>query len=133
MILVITKDGNEYINENNVVSVNHSRRLKSVFITYMDEKLGSRCIDNVEQVQYISNNHDIVIKDDGSEIQKLKKVLKEQDARYNNLCKHAELMRCFVLNLQDYDSDLYDTIEKKLRNERPYLFKDDTPKVNPGD
>jgi hypothetical protein len=133
MILVITKDGNEYINENNVVSVNHSRRLKSAFITYMDGKLGSRCIDNVEQVQYISNNHDVVIKEDGSDIQKLKKVLKEQDARYNNLCKHAELMRCFVLNLQDYDSDLYDTIEKKLRNERPYLFKDDTPKVNPGD
>lgn len=68
MILVITKDGNEFINEKNVVSVNHSRKLKTVLVTYMDEKLGSRCIDNVEQVQYISDNHDIVIKDEGSDI-----------------------------------------------------------------
>lgn len=133
MIIVITKGGNEFINEKNVVSVNHSRKLKTVLVTYMDGKLGSRCIDNVEQVQYISDNHDIVIKDEGSDIQKLKKVIKEQDTKYNNLCKHAELMRCFVLKLQEFDSDLHDTIEEELRNERPYLFKDDSPKVNPGD
>lgn len=42
-------------------------------------------------------------------------------------------MRCFVLKLQEFDSDLHDTIEEELRDERPYLFKDDPPKVNPGD
>ena len=133
MILVITKDGNVYINEKAVVSVIHSRKLKKALITPMGEKKELQHIDYVEQIRYISDNADVCIEEDGSEVKKLKDKLKEKDAENAARRKYTNRMRAIALDYEFTHPALFDKTIMKLKKDNPKLFEDDTPKVNPGD
>jgi uncharacterized protein YdcH (DUF465 family) len=131
MILVITKGGNEYINDKLVISVAHERKLKKVYVESPDHK--THVIHDVEQIRYYSDTTQITIDEDGSEVKKLKDQLKAKDAKFDELHKYTDRMRAIVLNYEFTHPELFDETIKKLKKDNPKLFKDDSPKVNPGD
>ena len=126
MILVITKDGNVYINEKAVVSVNHSRKLKTALITLMGDNMGSKCIDHVEQIRYISDNADVCIDEDGGELNKLRK-------DYDRVKKYADVLRYMNIWLMDKYPDIYEQLNSEAHNKFKDYFNNGTSKVNPGD
>jgi hypothetical protein len=119
MILVITPNGNEYITEDAVQCVRHDRERHLAHIYQKGDAHFTRTITDVEHIKYIRGNSDLIIKEDRSEMVELAK-------RYAELRDHASKMRAIVFELQRKNIDLYDEIVKEL-------FKDDPPKVNPGD
>jgi hypothetical protein len=131
MIIVITKGGNEYINDKLVISVAHARKLKKVYVESPDHQ--TRAIHDVEQIRYYSDTTQITIEEDGSEVKKLKDQLKAKDAEIAERKKYTDLMRAIAINYEFAHPALYDETIKKLKKDSPKLFKDDTPKVNPGD
>ena len=131
MILVITKGGNEYINDKLVISVAHERKLKKVYVESPDHK--THVIHDVEQIRYYSDTTQITIEEDGSEVKKLKDQLKEKDAKYDELHKYTDRMRAINIEYQISHPELFDETIMKLKESLPKLFEDDTPKVNPGD
>jgi uncharacterized protein YdcH (DUF465 family) len=131
MILVITKGGNEYINDKLVISVSHDRKLKKVYVESPDHN--PHTIHDVEQIRYYSDTTQITIEEDGSEVKKLKDQLKAKDAKFDELHKYTDRMRAIVLNYEFTHPELFDETIKKLKKDNPKLFKDDSPKVNPGD
>jgi hypothetical protein len=131
MILVITKGGNEYINDKLVISVAHARKLKKVYVESPDHQ--TRAIHDVEQIRYYSDTTQITIEEDGSEVKKLKDQLKAKDAEIAERYKYTNRMRAIALDYEFSHPELFDETIKKLKKNSPKLFEDDTPKVNPGD
>jgi uncharacterized protein YdcH (DUF465 family) len=131
MIIVITKGGNEYINDKLVISVAHARKLKKVYVESPDHQ--TRAIHDVEQIRYYSDTTQITIEEDGSEVKKLKDQLKAKDAKFDELHKYTDRMRAIVLNYEFTHPELFDETITKLKKDHPKLFEDDSPKVNPGD
>jgi hypothetical protein len=131
MILVITKGGNEYINDKLVISVSHDRKLKKVYVESPDHN--THTIHDVEQIRYYSDTTQITIDEDGSEVKKLKDQLKAKDAKFDELRKYTDRMRAIVFNYEFTHPELFDETIKKLKKDNPKLFEDDTTKVNPGD
>jgi hypothetical protein len=131
MILVITKGGNEYINDKLVISVAHERKRKKVYVESPDHQ--TRAIHDVEQIRYYSDTTQITIEEDGSEVKKLKDQLKAKDAEIAERYKYTNRMRAIALDYEFSHPELFDETIKKLKKDNPKLFKDDSPKVNPGD
>ncbi len=131
MILVITKGGNEYINDKLVISVAHARKLKKVYVESPDHQ--TRAIHDVEQIRYYSDTTQITIEEDGSEVKKLKDQLKAKDAEIAERNKYTDRMRAINIEYQISHPALFDETIMKLKESHPKLFEDDTPKVNPGD
>jgi hypothetical protein len=131
MILVITKGGNEYINDKLVISVAHERKRKKVYVESPDHQ--TRAIHDVEQIKYYSDTTQITIEEDGSEVKKLKDQLKAKDAEIAERYKYTNRMRAIALDYEFSHPELFDETIKKLKKNSPKLFEDDTPKVNPGD
>jgi hypothetical protein len=131
MILVITKGGNEYINDKLVISVSHDRKLKKVYVESPDHN--THTIHDVEQIRYYSDTTQITIDEDGSEVKKLKDQLKAKDAEIAERNKYTTRMRAIALDYECTHPALFDETIMKLKKEHPKLFEDDTTKVNPGD
>lgn len=131
MILVITKGGNEYINDKLVISVAHERKRKKVYVESPDHQ--TRAIHDVEQIKYYSDTTQITIEEDGSEVKKLKDQLKAKDAEIAERSKYTYQLRAIALDYEFTHPELFDETMKKLKKDSPKLFEDDSPKVNPGD
>jgi hypothetical protein len=120
MIIVITDNGNEYINDNSIQTIQHQRneRIASIFLD--KERIPARHIYDVQQIVYIGNNSDVTIKEDSDVVVDLKKLLKEEEARYDDLLKHSAMMRAYAFKLMKRDPELYDKINEEVQQE----FKD---------
>jgi hypothetical protein len=62
----------------------------------------------------------VTIKEDSDVVADLKKLLKEEEARYDNERKYAKMMRAYAFKLMDRDLELYDKINEEVQQE----FKD---------
>ena len=76
MIIVKTKNGDRFINDKAVTMVEHDRE-KAVVNVYGDKGVFSH-IEDVEGIIYTNDSQPTSWKDEGSEIQRLKKSLDEQ-------------------------------------------------------
>ena len=75
MIIVKTKNGDHFINDKAVIKVEHNKDRATV-TCYADNGIYSY-MENVEQVVYISDAQPVEWKDEGSELETLKKQLKD--------------------------------------------------------
>ena len=124
MIIVITDSGNKYINENTIESVAHIRENRTVHVYSPHKKIPTYIYSDVQQVVYIGNNSDATIKEDGNVVADLKKLLKEEEARYDELREHSNMMRRYAFKLMEKDPELYDKINEEVQEEfADYLTK----------
>lgn len=120
MIIVITDNGNKYFPENAVESVIHNREKGEAYVYLPNKNNASYKFKDVQQVVYIGNNSDATIKEESNVVADLKKLLKEEEARYDDLLKNSTMMRTFALKLMKRDPELYDKINEEVHQE----FKD---------
>lgn len=120
MIIVITDNGNKYFPENAVESVIHNREKGEAYVYLPNKDNASYKFKDVQQVVYIGNNSDVTIKEDSNVVADLKKLLKEEEARYDDLLKNSTMMRAYALKLMKRDPELYDKINEEVHQE----FKD---------
>jgi hypothetical protein len=117
MIIVITDNGNEYINDNSIQTIHHERneRIASIFLD--KERIPARHIYDVQQVVYIGNNSDVTFKEDSNVVADLKKLLKEEEARYDEKNKYAQMLGAYARKLMSRNPELYDQIDDEVRKE----------------
>ena len=72
MIIVETKDGKTFVNENAIKALMRKKNSAEVYI-YDD---GPNIISDVESVRYIANKQDVDIKDEGNELAELRKLFR---------------------------------------------------------
>jgi hypothetical protein len=120
MILVITKGGNEYINDKLVISVAHARKLKKVYVESPDHQ--TRAIHDVEQIRYYSDTTQITIEEDGSEVKKLKNQLKAKDAEIAERYEYTNRMRAIALDYKFTHPELFNETIMKLKKRSPQTF-----------
>jgi hypothetical protein len=120
MIIVITDNGNKYFPENAVESVLHNREKGEAYVYLPNKDNASYKFKDVQQVVYIGNNSDVTIKEDSNVVADLKKLLKEEESRYDDLLKNSTMMRTYALKLMKRDPELYDKINEEVHQE----FKD---------
>jgi hypothetical protein len=137
MIIVITDNGNKYFPENAVESVIHNREKGEAYVYLPNKKEASYKFKDVQQVLYIGNNSDATIKEDSNVVNDLKKLLKEEKARYDDQFKYATMMRAYALKLMKCDPELYDKINEEVHQEfKDYLNNKRNEQANkskPGD
>lgn len=137
MIIVITDNGNKYFPENAVESVLHNRKLGKAYVHLPGKDIASYEFKNVQQVVYIGNNSDATIKEDSNVVADLKKLLKEEEARYDDEFKYAKMMRAYAFKLMKRDPELYDKINEEVQQEfKDYLNSkrnEQADKSKPGD
>ena len=91
MIIVKTKNGDRFINDKAVAMVEHVRD-KAVVNAYGDKGVWFH-IEDVEGIIYNNDAQPMHWKDEGSEIQRLKKELDEQREWGNKMCdEHMKMM-----------------------------------------
>ena len=91
MIIVKTKNGDRFINDKAVAMVEHVRD-KAVVNAYGDKGVWFH-IEDVECIIYNNDAQPMHWKDEGSEIQRLKKELDEQREWGNKMCdEHMKMM-----------------------------------------
>ena len=120
MIIVITDNGNKYVNDSSIELLSHEREERKVHIFLVDRNVSAYDYKDVQQVVYIGNNSDVTIKEDSDVVADLKKLLKEEEARYDDLLKHSAMMRAYAFKLMKRDPELYDKINEEVQQE----FKD---------
>ena len=114
MIIIVTKSGNQYVNDKAVLCVSHNRIKSEATIVHMNAKmigmypLGNT-VTNVEQVIYVSDSEKVTIKDDGNDLHDLKK-------KYNDLAAYNDQLRSMVFLLMNDHPDIYEEINKKVIN-----------------
>ena len=137
MIIVITDNGNKYFPENAVESVIHNREKGEVYVYLPNKNEASYKFNNVQQVVYIGNNSDATIKEDSNLVADLKKLLKEEKARYDDEVKYATMMRAYAFKMMKRDSELYYKINEEVQQEfKDYLNSkrnEQADKSKPGD
>jgi DNA-directed RNA polymerase subunit F len=137
MIIVITDNGNKYFPENAVESVIHNREKGEAYVYLPNKDNASYKFKDVQQVVYIGNNSDVTIKEDSNVVADLKKLLKEEESRYDDLLKNSTMMRTYALKLMKCDPELYDKINEEVHQEfKDYLNNKRNEQANkskPGD
>lgn len=145
MIIVITDNGNKYFSENAVESVIHNREKGEAYVYLPNKDSSSYKFNNVQQVVYIGNNSDVTIKEDSDVVADLKKLLKEEEARYDDLLKNSTMMRAYAFKLMKRDPGLYDKINEEVQQEfkdyleqrrkkiEKYIRNEQADKSKPGD
>lgn len=137
MIIVITDNGNKYFPENAVESVIHNREKGEAYVYLPNKDSSSYKFNNVQQVVYIGNNSDVTIKEDSNVVADLKKLLKEEEARYDDKFEYSKMMRAYAFKLMKYDPGLYDKINEEVQQEfKDYLNSkrnEQADKSKPGD
>jgi hypothetical protein len=117
MIIVITDNGNKYINENTIESVAHIRENRTVHVYSPHKKIPTYIYSDVQQVVYIGNNSDVTFKEDSNVVADLKKLLKEEEARYDEKNKYAQMLGAYARKLMSRNPELYDQIDDEVRKE----------------
>lgn len=107
MIIIVTKSGNQYVNDKAVVSVNHERNLAEAYVTPIGDTPRTQVFKNVEQVIYVSDSEKVTIKDDGNDLHDLKK-------KYDNLAVYNDQLRSMVFLLMNEYPAIYDKINEKV-------------------
>lgn len=107
MIIIVTKSGNQYVNDKAVVSVNHERNLAEAYVTPIGDTPRTQVFKNVEQVIYVSDSEKVTIKEDGNDLQDLKK-------KYDDLAVYNDRMRSMVFLLMNEHPDIYEEINEKV-------------------
>ena len=137
MIIIITDNGNKYFPENAVESVIHNREKEEAYVYLPNKNEASYKFKDVQQVVYIGNNSDATIKEDSNVVADLKKLLKEEEARYDDLLKYSTMMRTYAFKLMKRDPELYDKINEEVQQEfKDYLNRkkdEQADKSKPGD
>lgn len=137
MIIIITDDGNKYFPDDAVESVLHNRKKRKVKVYLPNKDSSSYDFENVQQVVYIGNNSDATIKEDSNVVADLKKLLKEEEARYDDQLKYSAMMRAYAFKLMKRDPELYEKINEEVLQEfKDYLNKkrnEQADKSKPGD
>lgn len=118
MIIIVTKSGNQYVNDKAVLCVSHNRIKSEATIVHMNAKmigmypLGNT-VTNVEQVIYASDSEKVTIKEDGNDLRDLKK-------KYDDLAVYNDRLRNMVFLLMNEHRDIYDKIEEKVKEKLGY-------------
>jgi hypothetical protein len=107
MIIIVTKNGNQYVNDKAVVSVSHSIKLAEAYVTPIGDTPRTQVFKNVEQVIYVSDSEKVTIKEDGGDLHDLKK-------KYDNLAAYNDRLRSMVFLLMNEHPDIYDEINEKV-------------------
>lgn len=115
MIVIVTKSGNQYVNDKAVLSVSHNRINSEACIVPMGaQSIGNHplghTVTNVEQVIYVSDSEKVTIKEDGGELRDLKK-------KYDDLAAYNDRMRSMVFLLMNEHPDIYNEISEKVIKE----------------
>jgi hypothetical protein len=66
---------------------------------------------------YIGNNSDVTFKEDSNVVADLKKLLKEEEARYDEKNKYAQMLGAYARKLMSRNPELYDQIDDEVRKE----------------
>jgi hypothetical protein len=137
MIIIITDHGNKYVNDSSIELLSHEREERKVHIFLADRNVSAYDYKDVQQVVYIGNNSDVTFKEDSDVVADLKKLLKEEEARYDDLLKNSAMMRTYALKLMKCDPELYDKINEEVHQEfKDYLNNKRNEQANkskPGD
>ena len=107
MIIIVTKSGNQYVNDKAVVSVSHSIKLAEAYVTPIGDTPRAQVFKNVEQVIYVSDSEKVTIKEDGNDLHDLKK-------KYDDLAAYNDRMRSMVFLLMNEHPDIYNEINEKV-------------------
>lgn len=105
MIIIKTNNGDVFVNEKTTHFVKHDRENKTVVIRNPQYKLNST-INDVEGVIYTNDAQPTSWKDEGSEIQRLKAAIEEQDKEYRRMLEHSRFMREWFMIYQDAFDDI---------------------------
>lgn len=136
MIIVITDHGNKYVNDSSIELLSHDREERKVHIFLADRNASAYDYKDVQQVVYIGNNSDATIKEDSDVVADLKKLLKEEEARYDKqrigLEKSNAILRAYNRKLYNEAPDLYDKFCEEIHKEFKEYF-DEQDKSKPGD
>lgn len=113
MIIIVTKSGNQYVNDKAVLTVSHNRINSEAYIIPMGaQSIGNYPLGNtvteVEQVIYTSDSEKVTIKEDCNELHDLKK-------KYDGLAAHTARLRSMLFLLMNEHRDIYDEIEEKVK------------------
>ena len=103
MIIVKTKNGDHFINDKAVTTVEHNKERATVGC-YADKGIYS-FMENVEQVVYTSDAQPVEWKDEGSEIQRLKAIIEEKEKELSQTYEHFAYIRDWFFI---YQNALYD-------------------------
>ena len=106
MIVIVTQNGNQYVNDKAVVSVSHSKKLAEAYVTPIGDTPRTQVYKNVDQIIYISDSEKVTIKEDGSELHDLKK-------KYDNLAALNDRLRYMEISLMTEHPDIYNEIEDR--------------------
>ena len=115
MIIIVTKSGNQYVNEKAVLTVSHNRIKSEAYIVPMGaQSIGNyplgNTVTNVEQVIYVSDSEKVTIKEDGNDLHDFKK-------KYDNLAAYNDRLRSMVFLLMNEHPDIYEEINEKVIKE----------------
>ena len=115
MIIVKTSNGDHFINDKAVTVVNHDRKNAKVYVYGDDGVIGT--IEDVEGIIYANDAQPTSWKDEGSEIQRLKAAIEEQDKEYRRLAEHSRFMREWFFIYQDAFNEIK-TIEAEQKENK---------------
>lgn len=132
MIIVITKDGNKYVNDSSLELLSHDREERKVHIFLADRNASAYDYKDVQQVVYIGNNSDVIWKEDSDVVANLKKQLKEEEARHDEQHKYALMIGEYARILMNCNPELYDEIDKEVQKRYKDYF-DEQDKSKPSD
>ena len=123
MTIVFTENGSEIINDGLVLAIKYDREKQKVYILPADTpQLPEREITNVQQVVYNVQAEPRAINDSCEEIVHLRKMK-----------VYTDRLRAFIFKLQDKNPELWEEIDREVKQEKPKLFIDEQDKSKPSD
>ena len=111
MIIVKTKNGDQFINDKAVTMVEHDR--EEAVVNAYGEKGAYYHIEDVEGIIYTNDAQPISWKDEGSEIQRLKATIEKKDKENEQMYEHSRFMREWFFI---YQNAFYDIKNAVLRS-----------------
>jgi hypothetical protein len=126
MIIVYTDNGSCCINDAAVEKIVFLREEKEVRIWPLHADMGPgmpfQTITDVQQVVYNVQAEPRAINDSCEEIVHLRKMK-----------VYTDRLRAFIFKLQDKNPELWEEIDREVKQERPKLFIDEQDKSKPSD
>ena len=111
MIIVKTKNGDQFINDKAVTMVEHDR--EEAVVNAYGEKGAYYHIEDVEGIIYTNDAQPTLWKDEGSEIQRLKATIEKKDKENEQMYEHSRFMREWFFI---YQNAFYDIKNAVLRS-----------------
>ena len=111
MIIVKTKNGDQFINDKAVTMVEHDR--EEAVVNAYGEKGAYHHIEDVEGIIYTNDAQPTSWKDEGSEIQRLKATIEKKDKENEQMYEHSRFMREWFFI---YQNAFYDIKNAVLRS-----------------